>query len=211
MLKKIYKKKDEGSLTPYAFVFMVLIVVGALCAFLMRKHITTSARIKVEDALTNACLAAGEVDTDIYPNESWRIVNYDYTLMYEKFLRHLKANLKLNDSMEQENSAYMCSPVKVEEFWVYNIDRDSENKVVSETLRKYIKDGAYNSLDNERQIVYALNDHPNRPTYYTNTPNGSTVTSLTVYAKISFEIQGLFGVNARVYKHQAIDVVAYRY
>ena len=178
---------------------------------MIRRHITTNARTQVEDALTNACLAAGEVDTDIFPNEPWRIVNYDYNELYQKFLRHLKVNLKLNDEMLQDPSAYMASPVTIEEFWVYNIDRDENGKVTKETLRKYIRDGAYNGLDNEKQIVYAENDHPNRPMYYTNTPDGTTVISLTIYAKISFEIQGLMGITQRVYKQQAIDVVASGY
>lgn len=200
--KGLWTGKQEGGMTGYVFPLMLLMMVTLLITYAFRQRMISYGKIQLEDALTDAVLAAAVVDLGLFGENEYRIENYNYGDLYDKFQTALIQGLHLDESGMPKAGSYLASGIVVEEFWIYNMERDRDGYIVAETLCKYISKGNYCNLTDRRTDVPATEI----PQYFPVTPNGKTVNSLTIYAKISAEIRGVWGSVYAVSKEQAADV-----
>ena len=189
-------KKEKGAVE-YSLCIMLLMMGIMMLIYTMNMKIITHTKINVDDAITGANLASAVVDLkgeDGYLNTGV-ISNYDYQQMYNLYLDALKGSLGLDDSMNPANKVLIKSPVKVEEYIVYNV---SGNDVIE---KKVITGGGDPNYikGNETTYVGKLGS--------VKTPDGTKVTSMTIYSKISFDIETVYGSKKHVIKQHSVDVV----
>lgn len=196
------EQKDEGGLMGYVFPLMVFMMIALLITYAFRQKIIAYGRIQLEDALTDAVLAAAVVDLDLFGENEYRIENYDYGDLYQKFQTALSQGLGLDENGVPKSDSYLAGGITVEEFWIYNMERNADGKIVSETVCRYISGGRRCNLADQKMDV----PEAEIPQYFTVTPNGKTVNSLTIYAKISTQLKGVWGSVYPVSKEQAADV-----
>lgn len=203
--KRLSAQKQQGGLTGYVFPLMLVMIVTLLVTYVFRQRLISYGKIQLEDALTDAVLAAAVVDLDLFGENEYRIENYDYADLYAKFQTALSQGLGLDKNGMPESYVWMASGITVDEFWIYNMERNTDGKIVTETLCKYISGGSRCNLTDRREDMPATEI----PRYFSVTPNGKTVNTLTIYAKISVEIKGVWGSTYTVSKEQAADVARY--
>lgn len=198
-------KRDKGAID-LTFGIVLITFVMVIILFTLRIKIVSAAKIQVEDALADACLASVVIDVDEF-GRNHNIVNRDYDDMYKKFCASLKPGLNLDEFFTPMSDAYLASPVKIEEFWIYNVERDNADRATKWDVKYYYTNGSYNGGKEEHTT-----DNPvGSPLTLPDTPNGKAVTSLTVYAKISFDVMGMPGHNVHVFKEQTVDTVLQNY
>ena len=189
-------QKDDGKIG-FVIPIMIFMLLMVFVAFTWRMKIISSAKIQVADAITDANLAAAVVDTDLY-GSAYRIENYNYTDMYNKYLRTLKASLDLDDTLTPRTSTYLASAVKIEDFWVYNVVKNEEGEITRVILHKVYDNGIATNID----TTYTSDFDEIR------TPDGSRVESLTIYSNISFDVDLIAGYKVNVSKDESVDVVS---
>lgn len=191
----------------------MMIIVFLVISYTYRRYITSSARVQVEDALSDACLAAALVDPEIFGSNEMRVENYNYADLYSKFSASLKAGLGLNEDFTPTDDIYMASAVTVEEFYIYNFEVNGSGYIVAEELCRYVTGGSYtpgSDMYTPASIErYEHYDNPSMvPLYIKSTPNDKTLhIGITIYAKVSFKLKGLFGISYPVSKEQSVDVI----
>ena len=104
---------------------------------------------------------------------------------YSIYQEALKINMGLNDQWE-DPTGLISSPVRVEQYIVYNV-RGSEVEVTS--------------------FGEGLNYSATETLGSATSPNGQVIESTSVYSRISYQVDGYFGVTVPAEKDKLVDIV----
>ena len=104
---------------------------------------------------------------------------------YSIYQGALKINMGLNDQWE-DPTGLISSPVLVEQYIVYNV-RGSEVEVTS--------------------FGEGLNYSATETLGSATSPNGQVIESTSVYSRISYQVDGYFGVTVPAEKDKLVDIV----
>lgn len=187
--KGLCLKKNDGKLEMLLPLFFILLIIPVIACNLQLSQIKAT-KATVEDALAASNLASAVIDIEEY-GISNNIIIKDPTQAYEIYRDALKINLKLNDSWESDNKAYIAGQVIVESYIIYNVinTEDSSEIVIYEFDN--------NGLINETTI-------PNGGAV---SPNGRTIESTSIYSKIMFPVEGIWGFQKDAVKDNLVDIV----
>lgn len=183
-MRKTYKGMME-----YSFSLYLLILVIVMILYVFRMELLAAVRRQSEDSLVSANLAAAVIDMELYDEESAAVIS-DAGDAYAHYLKALRENLELGDDMMPENSYLIRSGVAVECFEIYNVFEDDVEKLS-------VADGGIC----ERAVFEGGRGK-------IKTPNGKIVEYTTVYSRIGFEIEAVFGQTVYVTKDGCVDIAA---
>lgn len=173
----------------YSFSLYLLMLLIVMVLYAFRMELMSAVRRQSEDSLVSANAAAAVIDMKLYDEENVAVIS-EAEEAYAHYLKALKDNLELGEDMLPDNTHLIKSDVTVECFEIYNVFGDTVEKLS-------VADG----------MVCAKNVFPGgRGTV--RTPNGRTVEYTTVYSRIGFEIEGLFGQTFYVTKDNCVDIAA---
>lgn len=183
-MRKTYKGMVE-----YSFSLYLLMLIIIMLLYVFRVELLSVVRRQSEDSLVSANLAAAVIDLKIYDEENNAVIS-DAEAAYEHYMKALRENLELGEDMMPENNYLIKSGVTVECFEIYNVFGNDVEKLS-------LTDGAVSS-----RFVF----RGGRGTVQT--PNGKTTEYTTVYSRIGFEVEGLFGQTFYVTKDNCVDIAA---
>lgn len=178
-------KRDKGSVE-YSMCIMLLMVSVLLILFCFRIRSARVEKTYLEDGLASANLAAAVIDTDRY-GETEELVITDTAGAYQTFQKALKTNLNLDDSFMPRDTYLMETPLKIQEFHIYNVEEDGITHVI------YDSNGS--KVTQEMALGGAV------------TPNGKEIESTTVYSRIEFDVKGFLTQRNRLTLENSVDVV----
>ena len=163
----------------------VLLFFTATVAFALQIRQYISLKTYTEDALAASNLAASAViDIQEY-GINHNLIIKDPAHAYSIYQDALKVNMGLNDHWE-DPTGMISGPVQVEQYIVYNV-RGTEVEVTS------FGDG----------LNYSATETLGSAT----SPNGQVIESTSVYSRISYQVDGYFGVTVPAEKDKLVDIV----
>lgn len=183
-MRKTYKGMIE-----YSFSLYLLMLVIVMLLYVFRMELLAAVRRQSEDSLVAANLAAAVIDMERYDEENAAVIS-EAEDAYMRYLKALRENLELGDDMVPENSNLIRSGVSVECFEIYNVFGEDVEKLS-------MSDG---SICGRAMFEGGRGN--------VRTPNGKAVEYTTVYSRIGFEIEGLFGQTFYVTKDNCVDIAA---
>ena len=179
---------ESGQIEWLTGLFFLLFLGILLCTCLQIAAYRASA-LYLEDALAASNLASAVIDLEEY-GKSHVLLIEDPQEAYAIFCEAVCENLQLNEAWECDNKALISGKVSVESYIVYNVNEDEV------TVYEVSDNGGINQWQGSLGGVAA--------------PNGTTVTSTSIYSELSFPIDGFFGVSVIAHKGQLVDIVAER-
>lgn len=180
-------KKHEGKIELFVSLYLTIILVLMLMTQLQLKQYRVI-RGFVEDALVSSNLASAVADIQEYGIQHHLVIK-DPDRAYEMYQEALKINLRLNNSWEYPDKSVITGPVEVLEYIVYNV-RGNDVEVFSYTgggSSSYQAPGGLGSVAS---------------------PNGILIESTSVYSRIGFPVEGVFGIHIDAQKEKLVDIVA---
>ena len=188
-MRRMGWKKQSGKIAlctgAYMIVFLVILVSVQLQ---MRVFMLTAAYM--EDALATSNLASAVADVREYgKSHIIRIKSPDEA--YRIYCEALKQNLSLDDNWESRQKKLISGTVEILKYEIYNVEKNNI------TIYSYGAEGeSVKKIPNGMGSVY--------------TPEGVLVESTSVYSKIGFPVEGLFGIKIYAEKEKTVDIVANR-
>ena len=179
-------KKRAGyikALFPFAFLIIVLIII----TFDMQKRQFHATKTITEDALAASNLASAVVDIQEY-GLSHNLVITDTDRAYEIYKEALQYNLGLDSNWEHPNKKMISGKVKVVDYIVYSV-RDNDVDVTSYGENNYTT----SYKDGEGSVK---------------APNGQRIESTSIYSKITFPVDAVWGIHVAAVKEKLVDVVS---
>ena len=176
-------KKRQGELATFTMVYVLLFFVATV-AFALQIREYISLKTHTEDALAASNLASAVIDIQEY-GINHNLVIKDPEQAYSIYQEALKINMGLNDQWE-DPTGLISSPVRVEQYIVYNV-RGSEVEVTS--------------------FGEGLNYSATETLGSATSPNGQVIESTSVYSRISYQVDGYFGVTVPAENDKLVDIV----
>ena len=176
-------KKRQGELATFTMVYVLLFLVATV-AFALQIREYISLKTHTEDTLAASNLASAVIDIQEY-GINHNLVIKDPEQAYSIYQEALKINMGLNDQWE-DPTGLISSPVRVEQYIVYNV-RGSEVEVTS--------------------FGEGLNYSATETLGSATSPNGQVIESTSVYSRISYQVDGYFGVTVPAEKDKLVDIV----
>lgn len=177
------RKEGQIGLVISMFFLLMALVIGIYILYLFS---IVQVGSMVEDSLVASGLACALVDVETL-GKTGEIRIESPKQCYDRFIFHLKENLKLDDEGNSSYHALSMGPVTLLDFRIYNV----QDTVVTE----YVFDGNGNLL---RQLDGSLGN------MYT--PDGKEIQSATVFAKIGFYVKGIHSSVVYGTKKQTVDI-----
>lgn len=178
--------KKAGSVQWVTGLFFLLFLLLLLCAQLQLDAYRASG-LYLEDALAASNLASAVIDIEEY-GISHTIQIADASEAYESYRAAVKENLALDENWQGTNAALIAGTVVVEEYIVYNVEKDTVN------IFRISKEGGVHTSRGVLGSVTA--------------PNGVAVESTGIYSEISFPVKGMFGIEVQAHKGKLTDIVS---
>ena len=176
-------KKRQGELATFTMVYVLLFLVATV-AFALQIREYISLKTHTEDTLAASNLASAVIDIQEY-GINHNLVIKDPEQAYSIYQEALKINMGLNDQWE-DPTGLISSAVRVEQYIVYNV-RGSEVEVTS--------------------FGEGLNYSATETLGSATSPNGQVIESTSVYSRISYQVDGYFGVTVPAEKDKLVDIV----
>lgn len=180
---KMDNQKRQGELATFTMVYVLLFLVATV-AFALQIREYISLKTHTEDTLAASNLASAVIDIQEY-GINHNLVIKDPEQAYSIYQEALKINMGLNDQWE-DPTGLISSPVLVEQYIVYNV-RGSEVEVTS--------------------FGEGLNYSATETLGSATSPNGQVIESTSVYSRISYQVDGYFGVTVPAEKDKLVDIV----
>lgn len=180
---KMDNQKRQGELATFTMVYVLLFLVATV-AFALQIREYISLKTHTEDTLAASNLASAVIDIQEY-GINHNLVIKDPEQAYSIYQEALKINMGLNDQWE-DPTGLISSPVRVEQYIVYNV-RGSEVEVTS--------------------FGEGLNYSATETLGSATSPNGQVIESTSVYSRISYQVDGYFGVTVPAEKDKLVDIV----
>lgn len=185
--KKEYPlQKTKGSIQWSVGLFFLLFLLMLLAADLQVSRFM-AASLYLEDALAASNLASAVIDVEEY-GISRRVRITDVVGAFRIYQQAMRENLQLNENWENSGEGVIAGPVRVENYTVYNVDRE---KV---TIHSIDKSGKVHVTQGTPGSVLA--------------PNGTAVEYTGIYSEISFPVKGLWGITVTAHKGKLVDIVS---
>lgn len=178
-------QKRDGKIEIVVPMFLLVFVI-ILVACMLQMYQFEADRAYAEDALAASGLASAVIDIQEYGTKHY-IVIADPGAAYETYQRALKANMGLDDNWESQNTLAISGRVDILEYTVYNV-RGQDVQITSFGEDPYTADvpGGLGSVT---------------------APNGKIIESTSIYSRISFPVEGIFGIRVTAQKDKLVDVV----
>lgn len=204
-IKKIATKKKDA----YTGMFMSIVMITTVMLFVvftLKESSMEYTSIYVGDSLNAAVMAGLEVDlTELAYQDNLIVTEKEAagrSVSYDNFLKALKVNLNLDDAMMSSDYGIIAvdasgnktegkGEIVVEEYSIYNV----KNGEVYKT-----------SVNPVTGSMGAARDIGAVGTVTVDDTNHTTINSSAIYAKISFNVDGLFAGHIRVAKESCMDV-----
>ncbi len=182
---KIKLSRSEGKITYIVPLFWVLFFL-VLVVYYIQIHLYEAISTYTEDALAASSLASAVIDIQEYGITHEIIVESpDYA--YEIYQKALKINMGLDANWMRENLDPISGKVEVLDYIVYNVNgRDV-----------YVY--RYGESQSEMYIADGLGSVA--------APNGQLIESTSIYSRITFPVDGAFGIRTIAEKQLLVDIV----
>lgn len=165
----------------YMFLFILVMLVAVFQLYIYR-----SVKTFVEDALAASNLASAVVDIREY-GISHNIIISDPADAYELYQDALKINMNLDNQWNYTDQTIISGEVEILDYIVYNV-RETDVEI---------------SYFGQNQYQETVADGLGNVT----APNGMTIESTSVYSRITFPVEGIFGIHAVAEKDKLVDIV----
>ena len=187
MRKKAWKKSGGQIEIVTGMYILVLLVMLTVMQLQMRIYATAS--YHMEDALAASNLASAVIDVREY-GTSLTIQIESPDTAYGLYREAIRQNLGLDDNWESSNQNLISGSVEILEYTIYNV---SENDV---TVYDFGEDGSCHSWNVENGLGSVR------------APDGTLIESTSVYSRIGFIVDGVFGVSVYACKDKTVDIVS---
>ena len=178
-------KKRKGQIEivlPVYFLMIVIILIA--CTLQVDQFNATSTY--VEDALAASNLASGVINIKEY-GLTHQVVIAEADQAFQIYQRALKANMQLDDQWESNNKLAISGKVEVLDYIIYNVwDQDVEIIAFGQNPYRTVVTGGLGTIA---------------------APNGKIIKYTSVYSKITFPVDAIFGIRATAVKDELIDIV----
>jgi len=184
---KFLSKKREGKIEIVLGVFLLLFFIPVLAAQMQVSQYRAT-KTYVEDALAASNLASAVIDIEVYGISNDVVIN-DSDNAFGIYKQALKINLNLDDSWECPNKSAISGKVEIFEYIIYNvIDQDIE-------IYRYdaLGNKSYSYMSDSLGSVIA--------------PEGSTIESTSIYSRIGFPVESVFGIVVDAKKEKLVDIL----
>lgn len=179
-------KKRKGQVDIIVMLFMLLIII-ILVAAQMQLAQFRSTKNYVEDALAASNLASAVIDIEAY-GIAHDLLIAEPEEAYELYQQAIKINLNLDDFWESPNKASISGKVEILNYTIYN--------VTGSDIDMYSFTGGgmtYTKINGGVGNVTA--------------PEGSVITSTSVYSMIGFPVKGVFGIHVDAKQEKLVDII----
>lgn len=182
-MKKWAAKKRKGEIATFALVYILFFILATMVfALQIRQYISLDTQ--TEDALAASNLASAVIDIQGY-GISHDLVIKDPGQAYAIYQEALRANMGLNAQWE-DPSGLIAGAVKVEQYIIYNV-RGSDVEVTS--FGEGLNYSATETLGNAMS------------------PDGQRIESTSIYSRITYQVEGYWGIGVTVVKDKLADIV----
>lgn len=174
-------KKKKGAFISAVFGILILFLLFILFEFIVSKQAIISESETVHDALVVSNLAAlgsKNLDLDLLAQYPDVVEIKDPGIVLQTFEKHIRNNLKLDDSYKPVARSFIKSKVDIKEFIIYNVNAETNDVVVYKL--------------NKETMMFSKEDHPNGKGII-KTPKGNVVNKTTIHSTIDFDINIIFG------------------
>lgn len=174
------KRKGEiGIVVPMFFItFMVIMI-----AYLLQLTGYGAIRTMTEDALAMSNLASAVIDIETY-GKTHDILIADPEQSFETYQRALQANMKLDAQWTGQGTQY--GKVEILDYIVYNVSgSDVEIFRFGQSPENRFVAGGLGSVE---------------------APNGQRIEKTGIYSRVTFPVNGLFGIVTTAVKDKLVDV-----
>lgn len=185
-IKKIRMKKRAGNLSISLPVVLIMLM-AILITYQVRMNGIKIIKTLAEDSITGANLACLVIDKDTYGASHHMIIKNEDEA-YDIYCKVLRSNMKLDDSNFPSSDLVIKGPVTIHRFIIYNVidERITATEISLEGGKTVqVIDGQRGSMQ---------------------TPDGTVITSTTVYSKIGFMLRGFMNSESYVYKEHSADI-----
>ena len=176
------RKGQIGTVTVFFFIIFVLIIVMYELQLYTYQAISTAA----EDALTASNLASAVIDLQEY-GKTHDIIIADPEEAYHIYMNALKVNMGLDDFGNCTSQPDISGPVTVQEYIIYNVRGEDVD--------------IYHF--GESRFSQLITGGKGRVT----APNGKVIESTSVYSRITFQVDGIWGIHTTAVKDALADIV----
>ena len=178
-------KTETGQIHWVLSLFFCLFLGVFLCSFFQMESYKMSSAY-LEDALAASNLASAVMDVREY-GISGRIWIADAEEAYGRYQEAVKGNLNLNENWECPNKNLITGSVQIQEYIIYDV---SGNDVF---VSRFDESGGltqeWESMDTVR------------------TPDGKGIESTGVYSRITYMVEGIWGMVIQAEKGKLVDIV----
>ena len=203
MIKKIINRRDKGGIgiAIVSLFMLMLLELYIMVPALYQIRVTQAQSIQDDLHLSNlACykdidmsaLAKAPVKEDDHEDiyvDDIKIKDPDTAL--STFEEYLKFNMNLDNNFNPKNSGIIMSPIVVQEFTIYNVDKGSNTVSVE----------SYNS--NTHMFTTTVKQYKDGNNYLIRTSNDKPVENTCVSSTISFKTKTIFGNT--IQSHASVD------
>lgn len=182
-------KKIDGKIDMIIPLFFIILLIPIIACNLQLSQIKAT-KATVEDALVSSNLASAIIDIETY-GMNHNILIGNPSEAYGIYRDALKINLKLNDLWESDNKAFISGKVTVASYIIYNVINTEDSSTIE------IYEFNDNGLINETSIANGA----------VISPNGRTIESTSIYSKITFPVEGIWGFQMDAVKDNLVDIV----
>lgn len=185
MLRKYFKSKVQAQIEmvcPMLILLLMLVIIGYEIQISQLEATSTY----TEDALAMSLLASAVIDVGEY-GMYHNLVISDAEEAFERYQRALRTNMGLKDDWCSPNVQAISGQVEIEEYIIYNV-RGTDVEIVSmgQTPGRYVVAGGLGTVA---------------------APNGQIIASTSIYGRITFPVDGIWGLHVDAVKDKLVDIV----
>ena len=184
--KYFFQLKNKGKVEIATGIFYLAIVIFLFYALYQTKvyHVVSA---YMEDALATSNLASALIDIEKY-GTTGEIVIKNPEEAFSIYKQALQINLQLDENWNSPNIALISGPVEIVEYIIYNVKEESVD--------------IYYFGENGKTQEVNMSDAVG-----IKTPDGTEIESTTIYSRITFLVNGIFGIEVNAEKEKSVDII----
>ena len=191
-------KKEGSSLVEFTVIFTILFILILIVYAMRLSCIKSEAEMTHDDLLSSELAAYKEIDLDkLGRSDDLKLIVFsDYNAAYNTFKEYLHYNLNLDENLNPKDKKFnfIKSRVNIEQFIIYNMEGNDIHRIILQENNS----GGVNIVSDD-----LIKDGKDK----TKTPCGKIVESTTLYAKIGFDIERIFGQTQHVSIDEQTDII----
>lgn len=185
MLKQFLKSKVKAQIEVVC-PMMILLVMLVIIGYEMQISQLEATKTYTEDALAMSLLASAVIDIEEYGMYHTLAIS-DAEAAFGIYKRALRTNMGLGGDWCSPNTLAISGEVKIEEYIIYNV-RGTDVEIISmgQTPGRNVAVGGLGTVA---------------------APNGQIIASTSVYSRITFPVDGIWGFHMDAVKDKLVDIV----